>query len=250
MTPMPADQHIKNEVRERYDRFAAPELEDRGTYETLNAAKVYFRARKLATALELGSFPSGGRILEIGSSVGQYSFQLAARGFDVTASDISATAVAVGRRRAEAQNVRNVEFVLGDAENLAPLADDTFDGVVSFSTLRYVPNLDAALSEIRRVLKPGGTAVLDFPNRWCPWFYVKQWLGSERHPHDHQFSAGALRRRVAASGLRVSALRHILFTPTLAPDALLPIFKTADAIGERVPIVDRLAAIIMIAARK
>lgn len=241
---------VKAEIRERYDRFAAPELEERGTYEELNAAKVYFRRRKLETALALGDFPPGGRVLEVGSSVGQYSFQLAKRGFDVTAADLSANAVAVGQRRAAAQNVRNVSFVVADAEQLSPLADNTFDGVVSFSTLRYVPNLHAALAEIRRVLKPGGTAVLDFPNRYCPWFYVKQWLGSERHPHDHQFSAGTLRRLVASSGLQVTAIRHLLFTPTLAPAGVLPLFKAVDAIGERLPLVDRLAAIVMVAARK
>jgi len=139
-------------------------------------------------------------------------------------------------------------FVSGDAEDLGQFPEGRFDGVVSFSTLRYVPDLPKALREIRRVLKAGGAAVLDFPNRWCPWFYLKPWLGSERHPYDHWFSAPEVRRLLEEAGFCDIRLRHLLFTPTVAPDPLVGLFAGFDRIGERLPLVRRLAGIIMAAA--
>lgn len=153
-------------------------------------------------------------------------------------------------QRAQAQELTGLTFVVGDAELLSRFPTDGFDGIVSFSTLRYVNNLSNALVEVYRVLKPGARAVIDFPNRWCPWFYLKPWLGSEPHPHDHWFSEGALRKLFAQAGFRDVQVRHLLFTPTVAPDRALRVFQGMDWIGERLPLVRRLAGIIMVGARK
>lgn len=241
---------IKAEIRHRYDEFAAVELEQRGLYEELGPAKMYFRSRKLAAALQMARFGAGTELLEIGSSVGQFSFALARQGYRVTAVDLSPNAVEVGQRRAQAANEAKVQFTVGDAEDLRAFDQNTFDGVVSFSTLRYVPRVANALKEIRRVLKPGAIAVFDFPNRWCPWFYLKAWLGSERHPGDHHYSAREVRALVREAGLSIVEVRHLLFTPTVAPDAAVGAFKILDTVGEQLPLVSRLAGIIMVAARK
>ena len=245
---MGVDEMTKADVRARYDGMAQAELQGTGAFEPLSRAKVYFRGRKLSATLAMGRFPAGSALLEIGCSVGQFTFPLAQQGHAVWGMDLSPVSVAVARQRAEAAGVRGVMFVSGDAEDLGQFPDGRFDGVVSFSTLRYVGDLPRALREIRRVLKPGGTAVLDFPNRWCPWFYLKPWLGSERHPHDHWFSASQVRRMVAEAGLRDVRVRHLLFTPTVTPDPLIGVFAALDWVGERIPLLNRLAGIIMVAA--
>jgi ubiquinone/menaquinone biosynthesis C-methylase UbiE len=240
----------RGELQARYDRMAAAELDGGGTFESLNRAKAYFRARKLQAALALGSFPAGGQLLEIGCSVGQFSFPLARLGYRVHGVDVSPSSVELATRRAATEGLIDAVFSVGEAEDVREFPGDRFDGVVSFSTLRYVTDVPRALAEIRRVLKPGGSAVVDFPNRWCPWFYLKPWLGSERHPHDHWFTASAVRRMVAEAGFRDVRVRHLLFTPTVAPDRLLRVFQGVDWFGERLPLVRRLAGIIMVAARK
>ena len=240
----------KTEVQARYDRMATAELEGAGLFEPMNRAKTYFRTRKLTAALALGRFPAGAALLEIGCSVGQFTIPLAQRGYHVLGMDLSPASVQVARRRVEAASVAGATFVSGHAEDLSQFSSDRFDGLVSFSTLRYVPRLPKALSEIHRVLKPGGTMVIDFPNRWCPWFYLKPWLGSERHPDDHWFGASTVRRLLADAGFRDARLRHLLFTPTVIPDPLVNVFAGLDWIGERLPLVRRLAGIIMVAATK
>ncbi|MBI3011145.1 MAG: methyltransferase domain-containing protein [Candidatus Omnitrophica bacterium] len=240
----------KVEIQARYDRMAKAELTGAGSFEPVGRAKHYFRARKLQAALALGSFPAGGRLLEIGCSVGQFSFPLARLGYQVCGMDLSSNSVEVATQRAQAQELTGLTFVVGDAELLSRFPTDGFDGIVSFSTLRYVNNLSNALVEVYRVLKPGARAVIDFPNRWCPWFYLKPWLGSEPHPHDHWFSEGALRKLFAQAGFRDVQVRHLLFTPTVAPDRALRVFQGMDWIGERLPLVRRLAGIIMVGARK
>ncbi len=58
----------------------------------------------------------------------------------------------------------HARLVRGDAMRL-PLTDATVDLVVSFETIEHVPDAEALLCEIRRVLKPGGRLVLSTPNR-------------------------------------------------------------------------------------
>jgi SAM-dependent methyltransferase len=238
------------EVRARYDGMAATELAGAGRFESLTPAKRYFRTRKLETALRLGGFPAQGRLLEIGCSVGQFTFSFARLGYRICGMDLSPHSIEVAKQRANAEGISGATFVTGEAEALTLFADDTFDGVVSFSTLRYVDNLPKALSEIVRVLKPGGRAVIDVPNRWCPWFYMKPWLGSERHPHDHWLTSTEVSRLVRRAGFREVQLRHLLFTPTVTPDRWLPLFQGIDWIGERLPLVRRFAGILMVSAQK
>ncbi len=244
------DAAAKAAVLARYDARASAELRGAGLFEPVNRAKQYFRRRKLEAALALGAFPAGGSLLEIGCSIGQYTVPLAQQGYQMWGMDLSPASVEVAARRAALQGASGARFVSGDAEDLGQFSDGRFDGVLSFSTLRYVADLPAALREICRVLKPGGVAVLDFPNRWCPWFYLKPWLGSERHPLDHWFSASAVRRLMAEAGFQDIRTRHLLFTPTVAPDPLVDLFAGLDRVGERAPGLRRLAGIIMAAARR
>jgi len=65
------------------------------------------------------------------------------------------------RRMARAEGV-DAALVAGDALRL-PLADESVDALVCLSVLEHVAALDRAAEEIRRVLRPGGIAVLGYP---------------------------------------------------------------------------------------
>jgi SAM-dependent methyltransferase len=63
----------------------------------------------------------------------------------------------------------------GDAEGL-PFPDDHFDIVVSNGVLHHTPNIDAALEEIWRVLRPGGSVRVVLYNRRSAHFWLWHWL--------------------------------------------------------------------------
>jgi 2-polyprenyl-3-methyl-5-hydroxy-6-metoxy-1,4-benzoquinol methylase len=99
---------------------------------------------------------SRGRLLEVGSGIGVDTVQLARCGFDVTAIDLTENAIAVARQFAEHRGVK-IDFRLGNAERL-DFPDESFDAVYSFGVLHHTPDIEQAVSEVRRVLRPGGTA--------------------------------------------------------------------------------------------
>ncbi len=71
--------------------------------------------------------------------------------------DVSEAMVATARQRCSAW--RNVEVSVGDVTAL-DIADGTLDAVSMMQVMAYVPDLDAALGELRRVLRPGGRLVV------------------------------------------------------------------------------------------
>ena len=85
-------------------------------------------------------------------------------------------------------------YLVADATNI-PLPDGSVDVVVCAGMLEYVPETAAVLRSMRRVLRPGGTVLISFPNRACVFVRlralerrlervavgVRSWLRGERH---------------------------------------------------------------------
>lgn len=136
-------------------------------------------ARKVLSAWQLPidwlNIPDGGVALDVGSGPGNVTASLArAAGPDGLALgvDISEPMLA---RAVSAEAGPNVGFLRADAQQL-PLRDETVDAAVSLAVLQLIPNPEATLAEIVRVLKPGGRAVIMVPTagpagqlfRWLP----------------------------------------------------------------------------------
>jgi len=102
-----------------------------------------------------------GEVLEVGfgSGLNMPYYPPAVR--RVRAVDPSAVARKLAAERVAASTVP-VEYIGVDAQAL-PLEDASVDHVVSVLTLCTIPAVDRALAEIRRVLRPGGIAVLGYP---------------------------------------------------------------------------------------
>ncbi len=101
---------------------------------------------------------SHGRLLEIGCGIGVDSIQLAKCGFDVTAVDLTSEAIEIAKTFAARRDV-SIDFRVANAEGL-DFPDESFDVVYSFGVLHHTPHIDQAVREVRRVLKPGGTALI------------------------------------------------------------------------------------------
>jgi ubiquinone/menaquinone biosynthesis C-methylase UbiE len=102
--------------------------------------------------------PARGAILEVAPGPGFLSIELAKRGFNVLAVDISKTFVDLARRNAAAAAVA-VRFEVGNAAAL-PVPDASQDFVVCRAAFKNFADPVEALREMRRVLRPGGTVQL------------------------------------------------------------------------------------------
>jgi ubiquinone/menaquinone biosynthesis C-methylase UbiE len=100
---------------------------------------------------------AGGRMLELGCGTGALwaeNVDRLPRDWKVVLSDLSPGMVEEARRVLR-HSGKTCEFLLADVQTL-PFADERFDGVIANHMLYHVPEVGKALSEARRVLKPGG----------------------------------------------------------------------------------------------
>lgn len=99
------------------------------------------------------------QVLDIGSGTGRVVRRLLANGAVVTGMDGAANMVATVRQAHP--EVAMSQGLLGDP---LPFADASFDAVVSLRVIKYLTDWTVALSEISRVLRPGGIVVLEVAN--------------------------------------------------------------------------------------
>ena len=92
-----------------------------------------------------------GPLLEIGCGTGHWTAYFAARGFTVTALDVSPEMLTIARRK----RIRGAVFVSGDARGLG-CDDGSQERIAAITSLEFVPDRASALAEIQRVLRPGG----------------------------------------------------------------------------------------------
>jgi ubiquinone/menaquinone biosynthesis C-methylase UbiE len=252
---MATSEQVKRNITTKYDGEAVEK--DNSTWLSAGGsarvpesrASHYFIDRKIREALKLcaPSVARPSRALEIGCSFGHMTSLLAARFEHVTAVDISAASVSIAEKRLRHYGITNVSFVVDDAESLAHLPDEAFDVVFSFSTIRYCPNPRTALSAILRKLRPGGTALIDFPNRYSPWHViVKRLLGIPVHVHDTLYTRKDALRLFEQAGFRVEGVKLFLFTAKQLPTILLPLFLGVDFVFERLPFFRNFAGIILV----
>ncbi|HEV2250515.1 MAG TPA: class I SAM-dependent methyltransferase [Candidatus Limnocylindria bacterium] len=141
------------EIATMFDRIAA-------RYDVLNrvlsfGTDVGWRRRAIARA----DIRPGATVLDVGAGTGDLSFAAAARGARVTAVDLSAGMLAVLARRAAGAQASRIVPLVGSAERL-PFPDASVDRIVTGFTVRNVGDLARAFGEFRRVLRPGGRAVV------------------------------------------------------------------------------------------
>jgi ubiquinone/menaquinone biosynthesis C-methylase UbiE len=131
-----------------------------------------------------GELCSGGVVLDLGCNNGYGSAHLALSAKQVIGADVSSRALAEATSRFR---LPQLEFVRFDGFKL-PFPDGTFDVVTSFQVIEHIADYESYLSEIHRVLKPSGFAVLTTPNARMrlyegqqPWnsFHVREFTAAE-----------------------------------------------------------------------
>ena len=163
----------------------------------------------------LGMGP-GTTVIDVGCGAGRHSFEAYRRGADVVAFDQNESDLrdvdSVLRAMAEngeAPESASAKVVRGDALNL-PYADGTFDCVIASEILEHIPEDDAAIAELVRVLKVGGTLAVSVP-RWLPervcWLLSEEYHSNEGG-HVRIYRASALRDKIVGRGLGLTYAHH------------------------------------------
>jgi ubiquinone/menaquinone biosynthesis C-methylase UbiE len=104
----------------------------------------------------------GERVLEVGPGTGYYALDMAewiAPGGTLDVLDVQQEMLDHTLRRARERGIENIAATRGDARSL-PYADATFDAAYLVTVLGEIPDQDAALRELARVLRPGGRLVV------------------------------------------------------------------------------------------
>jgi len=253
-----SDRRTKDQVREFYEKQSAGKTADLEKWLNSGEARIpqprtyyYFEDRKIANALEMARLPRGSKILEIGCNLGQMTFVLNQKGYSIVGTDISPGAIEKARTRTQRYRLSDITFEVQDAENIEGHPDGEFDAAFSFSTFRYLTDPEKALRECFRLVRTGGCAVIDFPNKFCPWFsLLKPAVFVKKHIHDHLFTASQVRDLMRRAGFVNVEIRRFLFAYKELPAALLPALKAVDYIFERLPLIRKTAAIIMAKGNK
>ena len=142
-------------------RFKGPEMEGpiARWYARIRGSESQFDAYRTQARQLTEGLPEGARVLEVAPGPGYLAIEMARIGkFRVTALDISRTFVEIASANARHAAV-TVDFRLGDVARM-PFDAESFDLVVCQAAFKNFTLPHSALAEMHRVLRPGGTAVI------------------------------------------------------------------------------------------
>jgi SAM-dependent methyltransferase len=176
---------------------------------------------------------------------------VAASGARVAGIDLSESLLARARERLAAAG--NVQLTCGNAE-ATPFPSECFDAVYGSSVLHHL-DLDGALRECHRVLKPGGRIVFAEPNIFNPqvalMFRCRPLHGYFGvSPDEMAFSRFRARRALAGAGFDAATVQPFDFLHPSVPAPLLDGVSAMGRLLERVPLVREISGSMLIVARR
>jgi ubiquinone/menaquinone biosynthesis C-methylase UbiE len=111
----------------------------------------------------ISTLPKGSTVLDLGCGNGRNSIYLAKEGMEVVGIDFSRGLIKIAKNKIEWKQVEeNVNLIEGDIDSL-PLKDESVDAVLYIATLHHLPTPSERLEsllEVKRCLKPGGSALV------------------------------------------------------------------------------------------
>lgn len=151
-------------MRSEVTYFDKKSAEYRAEYDRTTGDGHSFRARRQKV---LAMIPAGdGDVLDLASGPGVMVDGLLEKGYRVTCAD--AAPEMIERAKEEHAGKERVSFMVGDAYGLDVPAEK-FDIVTAMGLIEYLDREDDFLTEVGRILKPGGTFIITYPNYTAPW---------------------------------------------------------------------------------
>ena len=192
----------------------------------------------------------GMTILELGCGAGYFTKELARSGAEIVAVDVSADLLEIAKANCPASNVR---YEIQDACALT-YSDAAFDSVVGSSILHHL-EMQPALRQIHRVLKPGGTICFTEPNMLNPQIaiqknvpWIKRTLGDS--PDETAFFRWPLRRLLEHTGYGEIQIDPFDFLHPKTPVSLINPVNQLGRFLEKLPVISEFAGSLYIRAVK
>lgn len=127
---------------------------------------------------------SGKKMLEVGCGNGDFSNYLSLNhNADILGLDFSTESIKIANQKKDVFGAKTSSFMVGDAQNIS-LPDNSFDIIVSCECLEHIPVPQKMVSEIFRLLKPGGRVVLTTENYFNAYAYHRLYLKMLGRPFD------------------------------------------------------------------
>lgn len=162
------------------DSAGVKEFFERVSTEWDDMRSSFYNADIIDVLAARGRVTAGSRVVDVGTGTGFVAAGLAGRAGTVIGVDNSPAMLAVAADNLAALNAHNVTLAEGELDSL-PLPDDSVDVAVANMVLHHAPDPQAMLTEMARVVRPGGTiAVTDEIEHTYEWMRVEQadlWLG-------------------------------------------------------------------------
>jgi len=175
------------------DKYAARPVGDEATYQKkLEITRGYLRPEM--------------EVLEIGCGSGSTAIHHAPHVKRIRAEDFSPRLIEIGRDKAKAAGISNIDFAVSDIDDASP-PEGAYDAVLALNILHLVKDRDAVIAKIHRALRPGGlfvsstACIADKMLIAAPIIPIAQAVG--KAPTVRVFGGRALRKSITAGGFTI-----------------------------------------------
>lgn len=190
------------------------------------------------------------KVLEIGCGTGYFTKEIAKTGAFVTAVDISPELLNIAIKEITS---KNVSFAIENAYEMS-FKDNCFDSIIGSSVLHHL-EIEKAVSEMYRVLKPGGSIYFTEPNMMNPQIALQKNIPALKRRLGDSPDETAFFRWQLNKLLRKAGFAHIVITPfdflhPAVPVSLIPFISSVGETIEKIPVLKEIAGSLYISAMK
>ncbi len=207
--------------------------------------------RRASLIIKKASLDENKKVLEIGCGTGEFTYYLSRSKSKIIATDIFKEFLDIARKKA---SFSNVQFQCARGESLENFSNNYFDVVCGISILHHL-DIELALKNIYRVLKPKGIMIFSEPNMLNPQIliqknitFIKKILGDS--PDETAFFRWQIRCLLEKNNFENINVIPFDFLHPFLPKFFVPPAKGINYLLEKIPLIKELAGSLLISAQK
>ncbi|MCK5510457.1 class I SAM-dependent methyltransferase [Candidatus Parcubacteria bacterium] len=190
------------------------------------------------------------KVLEVGCGTGLFTKEIAETKNKIIAIDISHELLNIARKKIQKNNLT---FLLSNAYK-TEFSENTFDFIIGSSVLHHL-NVDLALKEFYRILKPGGKIMFTEPNMLNPQIaiqknipFIKKMVGDS--PDETAFVKWKIKNKLKKEGFNNISVNTFDFLHPFIPGFIIKFVQPIFNFCEKLPLIKEIAGSLVITASK